>query len=73
MWAPRRLTTLWDFTACYINSFTSLQQRSKEAMNGNRTKEKGNEIEKGGLDGKKKRRNRWKDSGRKDERSRKIK
>jgi hypothetical protein len=22
MWEPRRLTTLWDFTACYRDSFT---------------------------------------------------
>jgi hypothetical protein len=24
MWEPRRLTTLWAFTACYMNSFTIL-------------------------------------------------
>jgi hypothetical protein len=24
MWEPRRLTTLWDFTACYRDSFTIL-------------------------------------------------
>jgi hypothetical protein len=23
MWEPRRLTTLWAFTACYKDSFTS--------------------------------------------------
>jgi hypothetical protein len=22
MWEPRRLTTLWTFTACYRNSYT---------------------------------------------------
>jgi hypothetical protein len=22
MWEPRRLTTLWEFTACYMYSFT---------------------------------------------------
>jgi hypothetical protein len=25
MWEPRRLTTLWAFTACYRDSFTFLQ------------------------------------------------
>jgi hypothetical protein len=26
MWNPRRLTTLWAFTACYRDSFTFLTQ-----------------------------------------------
>jgi hypothetical protein len=29
MWKPRRLTTLWAFTACYRDSFTFLLTYSK--------------------------------------------
>jgi hypothetical protein len=30
MWEPRRLTTLWAFTACYRDSFTFYEVKKKK-------------------------------------------
>jgi hypothetical protein len=43
MWEPRRLTTLWGFTACYRDSFTLSQKwnsRAQEMNNNKKTKKK---------------------------------
>jgi hypothetical protein len=33
MWEPRRLTTLWDFTSCYKDSFTFLSSITAHSLN----------------------------------------
>jgi hypothetical protein len=44
MWEPRRLTTLWAFTACYRDSFTFFYKDGDDGTEGEGAK-KGNRSE----------------------------